>query len=93
MNGGPEELITGEIIGAPWHLTPQGIYFADNDANPHPVMKFFEFKTRSAKVVGQLDKPVWGPPNFAVSPDRRGILYTQNDGDSCDIYLVKNGHW
>jgi len=92
VGGGTEEMVNANIR-QPWHVTAEGIYFADNGAKPQPVIKFFEFATRSVRTVGQLNDSAWGPPNFAVSPDRHTILYTQLDGSNCDLFLVKNGSW
>ena len=92
VGGGPEELVSAEIKDK-WHAIPEGIYFSENDAKPHPTLKFFEVSTRKVTIVGELNKEAWGPHNIAVSPDRHTILYTQVDGEGCDVYLVKGGFW
>ena len=72
-------------------MTEEGIYFVTAEMPARPIIEFFSFATGDVRLVAILERPVypriWG---FAVSPDRRWILYTQIDQSSSDIMLMEN---
>jgi len=94
VNGGEEvqvfDSFKSENAGG-WAVVSDGIYFINPDAKDGVAIEFFDFATRKVKRVAGLGKAnvqLWCP--FAVSPDRRQILYTQNDQSGGDIMLVEN---
>jgi Tol biopolymer transport system component/DNA-binding winged helix-turn-helix (wHTH) protein len=90
--GGPERLLLPE---ANWHwqVRPEGIYYVDNLAKPHPLLQLFRFATGKVTTIGHLDKPAAGAPGLCISPDGRTLLYSQIDSDTSDLMLVKNAKW
>ena len=90
-SGGLEKLILPDpdIF---WRVTAEGIYYIV-DAKPHPRVQFYRFATGKATTIAHLDKPIWGAPGLAISPDSRTLLYAQIDSDTADLMLVKNGKW
>ena len=75
-------------------MARKGIYFIDFDVpkdEPRPV-KFFSFEDRQATVIGAVEKTVdWrNNPGFAVSPDRRWLLYSTLESTEGDLMLVDN---
>jgi hypothetical protein len=97
--GGPEEFVVNVNESTHpaadtwfWRVTTQGIYFIDNSAKPHPLLKFFSFASRMTKTVRQLDNQAWGGAGLAVSPDGQAIWMSQVDNSGSDIFLVENFH-
>ena len=75
-----------------WAVVSDGIYFINPDAKDGVAIEFFDFATHKVKQIAGLGKVVidfWAQ-GIAVSPDRRQILYAQNDQAGCDIMLVEN---
>jgi Tol biopolymer transport system component len=74
-----------------WAVTEEGVYFVTAEMPARPIIEFFSFAASDVRQVTILERPVnprvWG---FAVSPDRRWILYTQIDQSSSDIMLMEN---
>jgi eukaryotic-like serine/threonine-protein kinase len=68
----------------------EGIYFINPDAKGGAALGFFDFATRKERHVAGLGKITIISPCVAVSPDRRCILYAQNDQIGADIMLVEN---
>ena len=92
-DGGEERLI---VPTANWHwrVTHRGVYYADNDAKPRPVLKLFHPDTEKTETIAALDKEAWGGPGgIAVSSDGAILLYSQIDAEGSDLMLVKNGVW
>lgn len=92
---GGEEI---KVIDAPkagywgdWAIVDDGIYFIDWEATTGANIEFFSFATQQTKQVADLGKERVSVEGFAVSPDRRWLLYTQME-DSSDIMLVENFH-
>ena len=73
-----------------WAVVSDGIYFINPDAKDGVAIEFFNFATRKVKQVAALGKIAILPFGMAVSPDRRQILYAQNDNPGGDIMLVEN---
>ena len=73
-----------------WAVVSDGIYFINPDAKDGVAIEFFNFATRRVKQVAALGKIAILEFGIAVSPDRRQILYAQNDNPGGDIMLVEN---
>jgi Tol biopolymer transport system component len=73
-----------------WAVVSDGIYFINPDAKDGVAVEFFNFATREVKLVGALGKVAIHPFGMAVSPDRRQIVYAQDDNPGGDIMLVEN---
>lgn len=80
------------ILARKWTITDQGVYFVANDTVSHQVIEFFSFATEKASRIFSPEKEMvpWGPPDLAVSPDGRWLLFTQIDQKSSDIMRVEN---
>lgn len=90
--GGPERLLLPEAIWF-WQVRPEGIYYVDNSAQPHPLVQLFRFATGKITTIGHFDKPACCAPGLGISPDGRTLLYSQIDSNTSDLMLVKNGKW
>jgi Tol biopolymer transport system component/DNA-binding winged helix-turn-helix (wHTH) protein len=89
--GGEETRVLDQVLQGNWAILDQGIYFTKPQAKPGPAIQFFSFATQQVTPVAVLEKRlIQGPPNFAVSPDGRWILYAQLDQSGSDIMLVEN---
>jgi len=73
-----------------WAVVTDGIYFIDSGAKGGAAIEFFSLITRRITKVAELGKVYFYPNGFAVSPDRRSFLYTQEEPGSSDIMLVEN---
>ncbi len=71
-------------------LVRDGIYFApEADAKSGYSIQFLNTATGTIRRVASLEKPIFG---LTVSPDRRWLLYTQEDQAGSDLMLVENFH-
>jgi Tol biopolymer transport system component len=90
LRGGEEKRVwdrAGEHEWYNWALARNGIYFLDHHENG-AVVDFFDFATDETTTILTSDK---GPGiGFAVSPDERSILYTENEIEDVSLMLVKN---
>ena len=101
LAGGAEELVLPQLkpgYWGYWTVVENGIYFADEPAptdrrdngSPSGVIYFYEFATRQSREISRVDKPLAVTDSaFAVSPDRRYILYTQIDQSGSDINILE----
>jgi Tol biopolymer transport system component len=73
-----------------WAVVENGIYFADQEASSGPAgIFFYDFANRKVRRISRVEKPFAVTDSaFAVSPDRKSILYTQVDQSGSDIYMV-----
>ena len=72
-----------------WAVVEDGIYYLD--MAPKPGINYFDITTlRSTRVFDLVNRPAWGAPGLAISPDKKTILYTQMDALNSDIILVEN---
>ncbi len=94
VEGGREVRVLDSFKSELGVVFSDGIYFIDPDAKGGVAMEFFDFATRQEKIVAELGKGniLILPISIAVSPDRRQILYTQDDQLGADIMLVENFH-
>jgi Tol biopolymer transport system component/DNA-binding winged helix-turn-helix (wHTH) protein len=92
---GGEEIqvpINRTILPRKWVLGEQGIYFVTIEPPARQVIEFFSFATQQVTRVFTPEKEMiaWGPPDLAISPDGRQLLFTQVDQKSSDIMRVEN---
>lgn len=98
VNGGPETLVTGELLPGLWRhwsLTDKGIYLLRPARQPNstdvvPMLSFFSFENRKITDLRTLDKPPKQGPGMTVSPDGRLLLYSQPDDGGSEIMIVEN---
>jgi hypothetical protein len=66
-----------------------GIYFIEQpEADGKPYLRFLSFATGTVKTVATLPGQI--SSGSAVSPDRRWLLYSRDDGSGSDLMLVEN---
>jgi hypothetical protein len=93
VDGGEETQVFDSFrseLFSDWAVLSDGIYFINPDAKDGVAIEFFNFARRKVKQVAALGKVAILPFGMAVSPDRRQILYAQNDNPGGDIMLVEN---
>jgi Tol biopolymer transport system component len=94
LPSGPEEPVLEELkpgFWGCWAVVENGIYFADQTGSSNSGgIFFFDFATRKSRQIAQAQKPFAVTDSaFAVSPDRRYILYTQIDESGSDINILE----
>ncbi|MEK7754031.1 MAG: DPP IV N-terminal domain-containing protein, partial [Acidobacteriota bacterium] len=89
MPAGPETQVLDSVDKSNYQPVETGIYFiATPDAGGAYAIRFYDFATRGIRTIATIRRPVdWG---FTVSPDRRTILYAQQDEAGADLMLVEN---
>jgi Tol biopolymer transport system component len=90
--GGAEVRVLESVRFGYWAVASNGIYFIDfnvPDDVPRPV-RFFDFQSRQVTQVGTVEHTVsWrNTPGFAISPDRRWLLYVSLESSDADLMLV-----
>jgi hypothetical protein len=91
IEGGDSKQLLNSINGwgPAYEIEGYGIYFIPT---PDPAkgysIRFFESTTEKIRTIAELGKQPCG--NLSVSPDRRWILYTQQDQRGSDLMLVEN---
>jgi hypothetical protein len=92
--GGEEQPVLEQLaagLWGYWSLTAEGAYFYDAGTN---AIEFFDFGTRKLTQIARPEKnPLFLDPGLAISPDRRWILYAQEDRMEQHIMLVENFRW
>jgi Tol biopolymer transport system component len=64
-------------------VTATGLYFLDNDADPHPTIDFYSFATGKIAPVLTLDeRPARLQPSLSATDDGKTIYFTQYDRQS-----------
>jgi Tol biopolymer transport system component len=87
VDGGEEVQVLEHAGRNDWAVTQDGIYYVNRETEPGPAFELLEFATGKVRAVTVLDRAsIWG---FAVSPDKRWILYNQTERVT-DIMLVEN---
>ena len=72
-----------------WAVVEDGIFFADQVGRSPGGIFFYAFGSRKIRQVSKVDKPFAVTDSaFAVSPERRHILYTQIDQSGSDILML-----
>ena len=89
MPAGSETQVLDSVDRANYQVAEAGIYFiATPDATGAYAVRFYDFAARGIRTIATIRQPVaWG---FAVSPDRRTILYAQQDEAGADLMLVEH---
>jgi hypothetical protein len=94
VGGGPEEMIIDmppPFYWGHWAVVETGIYFADPLSKPRASIKFFDFATKQKVPVAELQSVFTAAiPSFAVSPDRKSLLFVMDDRLINSIMLVEN---
>jgi Tol biopolymer transport system component/DNA-binding winged helix-turn-helix (wHTH) protein len=77
-----------------WALFSDSIYFLDGGtpAGPSaPTLEKFDFSSHKIERILQFPRPLapQGGGNFAISPDRKQLLFVQIDGTESDLKLVE----
>ena len=96
--GGPETLVTGELLPNLWRywsLGEKGIYLLRPARKPNstdiiPMLSFLPFATGKIIDLRLLDGPPNPGPGMAVSPDGKLLLCTQPDEGGSEIMIVEN---
>jgi Tol biopolymer transport system component len=94
LPSGVEESVIAELkpgFWGCWSVAENGIYFADQTGSSNAGGIFFhDFATQKTRQLVQVPKPfAVGDSAFALSPDRRYILYTQIDESGSDINILE----
>jgi len=92
-NGGQEEVVLDQPDAGEWGhwaLAEDGIYFVNPKTEVGYAVELFSFATKAITRVIALGKANEFISGLAVSPDRRQILYTQQDPLNSDIMLVED---
>lgn len=88
--GGPEHQVLPSIYRRCFEPAQDGIYYvsATGDDGKLPVL-FFEFATGASRLLGKVNPSPRGL-GFAVSPDRKTVLFTRNIRDGADLMMIEN---
>jgi hypothetical protein len=94
LPGGTEEPVLEELkpgFWGCWAAVESGIYFADQAGSSNSGgIFFYDFASRKIREIARVPKPFAVTDSaFAVSPDRRYILYTQIDESGSDINILE----
>ena len=93
-NGGNEVRIIDEPLSGYWGyfaVGRDGLYYAGDNGNHRPALKFYDFTSRKITLVGIMDKdPYEGAPALSISPDGRFILVVQLDEARDSLMLAEN---
>src|SRR5262249_22992250 len=73
-----------------WAVVENGIYFADQpEPTAPPGIFFYDFASKRSRLISRVDRPLAVTDSaFAISPDRRQLLFTQVDQAGSDILLL-----
>ena len=87
VEGGEETKVVESVGHRQFAVVAGGIYCIRIDASGRR-LQFFDFATGTAKDLTNLGSPT--NMGLTVSPDRRYVLYTQDDQVGSDLMLVEN---
>ena len=89
VSGGEESQVLPSVRSRAFTLVEDGIYFIPDPASDGKyAIHFLSFATGKVKRVASI--PSSPGQCLTVSPDRRFLLYTQNDEEGSDLMLVEN---
>ena len=88
VDGGDETQVMDGVRERSWAVTSEGVWFLGAKDEPHPDLRFFDFKTSKVTTAVLFPKPL--TTGLAISPDGRRLLYNQLDQQSSEILLVEN---
>ena len=86
IHGGKETKVLESVYQRNYAVTPLGIYYIDGGGKAANI-RYFSFATRRDTKLTSLFARC---PGFAVSPDRRWLLFAQVDVMASDLMLVEN---
>jgi Tol biopolymer transport system component/DNA-binding winged helix-turn-helix (wHTH) protein len=92
-SGGTEELVLAPPAapdGWFWTVSQKGLYFVSTADRSQVTLKLYNFASRRADRLANLEKSPWGGAGLAVSPDGLTILYSQVDAMGSDVMVVEN---
>jgi len=90
LEGGQETRILEHTGFWDWTLTASGIYFIDFTVKPYGRIEFFDFASRSSTPIFAIGRPLSLFGGLTLSPDRKSLVFGQNELDESYIMLVKN---
>jgi len=98
VSGGPETVVTGELLRTLWRywsLGDKGIYLLrpgrkTNSTEIIPMLSFFNFETRKIVDLRALESGPKPGPGMTVSPDGKLLLISQPDEGGSEIMIVEN---
>ncbi len=74
-----------------WAVVARGVYYLDPLPTGRTALKFYSFERHASETIAGIPtEPPFGDSGFSVSPDGRGLLYTQVDHSGSDILLIEN---
>ena len=90
VHGGSDTLVVKALSrDANFEVVDDGVYFIPLwGPDARTKIQFLSFATGKTETLGNVDRPVmWG---FAISPDRKSILYVQGEYATGDLILLDN---
>lgn len=93
-SGGEETLVINAMnptLPGYWVAFDDGIYYVDSTAKPQPTIEFYNFLTRrSTRLLSMSGQPDPWFGGLTVSPDRRAIVFSQQQYQSTEIIVGEN---
>jgi Tol biopolymer transport system component len=86
VGGGDEFRVLESVAFFNYAVVDDGVYFMAPSAQGFAI-EFLNFTTNTTRVLAHVGRCSFG---FAVSPDRKWVLYTQNNPEGSDLSLVEN---
>jgi Tol biopolymer transport system component/tRNA A-37 threonylcarbamoyl transferase component Bud32 len=84
--GGEETQVLGSVVLHNYDVVEDGVYFIAKSGRELAI-QFLDNATRKVRVVAPVRR---GYVGFSVSPNRKWILYTQNNPETGELVLVEN---
>jgi hypothetical protein len=89
--GGKPELLKGleDVYPSRYFDVADQIYFLDQENAPRLIRRY-DPVTHAISTLGTIDRQlVYGTPSLSVSPDRRFILFAQQDNSTSEIMALR----
>lgn len=86
--GEPEDVLPATADPNQWAIASNGIYYAGEAERGRYAVRFYDFASRSIRLLTELPKPLG--QGFSIAPDGRSLLYTQIDQEDSDILMIEN---
>jgi Tol biopolymer transport system component len=72
-----------------WAVVEGGIYYGDEGAPGTGEILYYDLATKKTRLIVKTDKPLAVTDSaFAVSPDRKHVLFTQIDQSGSDLFIL-----